>query len=196
MTAADDEANRRHLNALVGGLGTRWREDIERQNVKVLGIPWFELPLFHERDRRHLSIRRLWWRETDYNRKPPSEEFLAQLPQLLAAAKLELEADKREIAAELAAGRELLRQARRPPCEDCLRPESRCRVRCLRSMGVTDRPEPETVRRNPYVDLANAPPWLRTILHEHFPDPSKVLIEELEEKLAMLRRRAVDEPKP
>jgi hypothetical protein len=134
MSAADDEASRRHLAALIGGPGTRWREDIERQNVRVLGVPWFELPLFHERDRRHLSIRHLRWRETDYNRKPPSEEFLAQLPQLLAAAKLELEADKREIAADTAAARELLRQARQPPCEQCLRPESPCKLRCLRSL--------------------------------------------------------------
>jgi len=101
---------------------------------------WFTLPL---------EVRRMYWRETDYNRKPPSPEFMARLPQVLADALREVEDDKREIAAATAAARELLHQARRPPCEDCLRPASPCRKRCLRSMGVVDRSEPETIRRNP-----------------------------------------------
>ena len=99
--------------------------------------------------------------------------------------------DEREAVAATASERELLRQAEaRRPCEQCLRPETPCHVRCLRSLGVVERPEPETIRRKPYVDLAKALPWLRTILHEHFPDPSRVLIEDLEEKITALRRAA------
>lgn len=79
----------------------------------------------------------MWWRETDYNRKPPSQEFMMRLPQLLPAAKIEAENDKREIAADIAVGRELLSRAQRPPCEECLRPASPCKVRCLRSMLFT-----------------------------------------------------------
>ena len=104
-----------------------------------------------------------------------------------------------DIAVDTAAAREVLRQAEaaRRPCEQCLR-QPPCRVRCLRSLGVAERPEPETIRRKLYVDLANAPPWLRKILHEHFPDPNKVLIEELEPTLRRLRRQAYEreDPKP
>jgi hypothetical protein len=42
--------------------------------------------------------------------------------------------NKREIAADVAPAREFLRQARKPPCEQCLRPASPCKERCLRSM--------------------------------------------------------------
>jgi Protein of unknwon function (DUF3310) len=167
-----------YINHTIASVEDKERAAASAQSV-ILGIIWFELPL---------SIRRMWWKETNYNRKPPSEDFTTRLPQLLAAVQVEIENDKREIAADTARARELLSRAQQPPCEQCLRPEAPCCVRCLRSMGVADRPEPETIRHNPYVDLANAPPWLRTILHEHFPDPSKVIIEELEKKLAMLRR--------
>jgi hypothetical protein len=85
---------------------------------------WFYTPL---------SFRQQWWRETDYKRKPPSEEYLRQMPELLAAVKREVENDKREIAADTAKAIELLRQARQPPCEECLRSLS-CKARCLRSM--------------------------------------------------------------
>jgi hypothetical protein len=94
----------------------------EANEFKLLGVSWLDLPHFHERDRQHLSIRRLWWRETDYSRRPPSPEFMARLPQLLADAQREVENDKRERAADAARARELLRQARKPPCEQCLRP--------------------------------------------------------------------------
>jgi hypothetical protein len=154
--------------------------DAEAQ-MKILGVPWFDLPI---------EVRRMYWRETDYNRRPPSPEFMARLPELLAVEQAKVEDDKRELAAELAAGLKLLRQAREPPCEQCLRPHAPCRVRCLRSIGVTDRPESETIRRNPYVDLASAPPWLQTILHEHFHDPNKVLIEDLEARIETLRAPA------
>ena len=108
---------------------------------KLLGVPWLDLPHFHERDRRHLSIRRLWWCETDYNRRPPSPEFMARLPQLLADAQREVENDKRERVAAAAVARELLHQARKPPCEQCLRPASSpCTERCLQSMLRPDDP--------------------------------------------------------
>jgi hypothetical protein len=94
-------------------------------DLVVHGLRWSDMPV---------PVRRQWWRETDYSREPPSQEFLRQLPELMAAAKLELEADKREIAADTAAARELLRQARQPRCEDCLRPPPGCGERCLRSM--------------------------------------------------------------
>jgi uncharacterized protein DUF3310 len=101
-------------------------EDKKREaRPVILGIPWFELPL---------SIRRLWWKETDYNQRSPSPEFMLQLPQFLAAAQIEVENDKREIAADTTAALALLHQARQPPCEDCLRPASPCKERCLRSM--------------------------------------------------------------
>jgi hypothetical protein len=99
--------------------------------MKILGVPWFDLPL---------EVRRMYWRETDYNRRPPSQEFMARLPQLLADALREVENDKREFAAELAAGLKLLSQAREPPCEQCLRPASPCKERCLRSMLHPDDP--------------------------------------------------------
>jgi hypothetical protein len=83
---------------------------------KLLGVPWFSLPCFHERDRQHLSIRALWWRETDYNRHAPSPEFMARLPRLLADAQREVANDKRERVAYAAEARELLLQA----CEQCL----------------------------------------------------------------------------
>jgi hypothetical protein len=54
MTDRGDEANRRHLSALVGGR-TCWREHIE-QGTKVLGIQW---------DKLSLEFRRKWWKATD-----------------------------------------------------------------------------------------------------------------------------------
>lgn len=59
---------------------------------------------------------------------------MARLPQVLAAAQLELQKDKREIATDTARVSELLGQARRPPCEQCLRPASPCKERCLRDL--------------------------------------------------------------
>jgi hypothetical protein len=128
MTAADDEANRRFFEALIGGPHTRWHEAIKQRNVRILGIPWFQLPLF---------IRQVWWEKTDYHNKLPSPEFTARMPELLAAAQARLEADRREIADDAAAGLALLRQARQPPCEQCLLTPP-CRVRCLRSLGVSE----------------------------------------------------------
>jgi hypothetical protein len=119
----DDEANRWHLEALVGG-DTRWRRHIE-QGIRVLGVQWDKLPL---------EVRRRWWRETGYNRLPPSPEFAARMPELLAAEQPKLENKKREIVADSAHAHELLSRARRPPCEQCLRPASPCKLRCLRSM--------------------------------------------------------------
>jgi hypothetical protein len=40
MTAADDEANRRHLAALIGSPDTRWREHLEREKQLV----WSDVP--------------------------------------------------------------------------------------------------------------------------------------------------------
>jgi hypothetical protein len=101
------------------------KAQVQADKFKVLGVAWFELPI---------KIRRLWWRETDFNRKPPSPEFMERLPPVLAAAKLELENDKREIAADVAHAHELLSQARKPPCESCLRPAAPCQRRCLRPL--------------------------------------------------------------
>jgi hypothetical protein len=95
------------------------------QEPKILGVAWFDLPI---------RIRRLWWRETDYNRRPPSLEFMARLPQLLADAQLEAAKHRREIAADVAHAHELLSQARKPPCESCLRPAAPCQRRCLRPL--------------------------------------------------------------
>jgi hypothetical protein len=96
----------------------QWIEDCS-------GALWRKLPL---------KVRQMWWRETDYNRLPPSPEFTARLPEVLAAAQVERENERREIAADIVRAQDFLRQARRPPCEECLRPASPCKVRCLRSV--------------------------------------------------------------
>src|SRR5262245_1328904 len=116
------EANHWHLEALVGG-NTRWRERIEQ--VRVLDVRWDKLPL---------AVRRMWWRETDYSRRPASPEFMAQLPQLLADEQAKVEAIKCEIADATARACVLLSEARQLPCKQCLRPASPYRERCLRSM--------------------------------------------------------------
>jgi dCTP deaminase len=120
----DVEANRHHLEGLVGGR-TRWREHIEQKDFKVLDIPWFKLPI---------DTRRRWWRRTKYNRRPPSAKFMAWLPRFLTHDQAKADKNKRARAAELAAGRALLSRAQQPPCEQCLRPWSPCQVRCLRSI--------------------------------------------------------------
>ena len=40
MTAADDEANRRHLAALIGSPDTRWREHLEQEKQ----LAWMDAP--------------------------------------------------------------------------------------------------------------------------------------------------------
>jgi hypothetical protein len=133
-----------HYENLCAACRKSARDIVVMQAEEEHGMRWFDLPLFHERNRRQLSIRHLWWREADGNRCPPSPEFIARLPQLLAAAKLELENDKREIAADTAKAIKFLRQARRPLCEQCLRLTPPCRVRCLRSVM-----QPLTLRGTP-----------------------------------------------
>jgi hypothetical protein len=93
--------------------------------TEILGVPWQKVPL---------KVRQLWWRETDYSRRPPSPEFIALLPEALAEAQAELENERREITADISRAREFLRQVRQPPCELCLRPASPCRLRCLRAV--------------------------------------------------------------
>jgi hypothetical protein len=92
------EANRRHLAALVGGRG-RWQEHVE-QSPKVLGVQWDKLPP---------GFRQQWWEATDYGRHEPSPELAARMPELLAAARLEAENDKRELAADTDRAVEVLR---------------------------------------------------------------------------------------
>jgi hypothetical protein len=101
MTAADDEANRRHLAALIGSRDTRWQEHIE-QGLKVLDTQWDKLPR---------SFIRRWWKATDYGQRPPSLGSAAQLPELLTAAQAKLEHTKREIAADTAHARGFLSKA-------------------------------------------------------------------------------------
>lgn len=93
----DAEANRRHLEALVGGR-THWREHIE-QGTKVLDVSWDKLPL---------KFRQEWWKATDYGRHPPAPEFTARMSELLAIEQAKLENLKREIAADTARAKELL----------------------------------------------------------------------------------------
>jgi hypothetical protein len=127
----DAEANRLHIEALVGGR-TRWREHIEL----VLGVSW---------DRHPLNFRRAWWEATDYGQHPPGSE--EQMAELLAAEQAGLDDVRREILTDTARARELLLACwrERPPlpgrvdhlgrgCAECLRPASPCRERCLRSM--------------------------------------------------------------
>ena len=106
-----------------------------KRMMDVLGSPWRELPL---------GVRQAWWAETDYSRTPPSPEFMARLPQLMVAEQAKEDARKRRIAADTARGREMLSQARTPPCEQCLRSPP-CAVRCLRSMFTT---APDGFRQN------------------------------------------------
>jgi hypothetical protein len=122
---SNDEANRWHLAGLGGGGRTRWREQIERKDFKVLGIPWFELPKY---------FRRRWWRRTRYGQRPSTVKFMAWAPRFLAHNQIKADKDKRKLAAELAAGLALLRRAQPPPRKQCLRPQSPCQKRCLRSL--------------------------------------------------------------
>jgi hypothetical protein len=92
-------------------------------------LRWFELPM---------SVRRKWWRATNGNTTPASTEFLAKLPALLASAESKLRETKHEIASDIAAAQKLLERARLPPCERCLRPHSPCRLRCLRSLRMSE----------------------------------------------------------
>jgi hypothetical protein len=127
MTERDDEANRWHLEALVG-VRTRWREHVERE-AKFLGIPWSEVPR---------TFFKKWWKATGWGRHPPSPEFAAQVPQLLVEDRAKLDRIKRKAVADTGRAREVLRQAEtRRPCEQCLRPASPCTERCLRSMLQT-----------------------------------------------------------
>jgi hypothetical protein len=131
LTVATSDANRFHIEALVGGR-TRWHEHIEL----VLGVSWDKLPL---------RFRREWWEATDYGGYPPESE--SRMAELLAAEQTGLENTQREILADTARAREFLLACWRqqPPlpgrvdhlgrgCAECLRPASPCRERCLRSM--------------------------------------------------------------
>jgi hypothetical protein len=121
MTERDDEANRRHPAALVGGPGTRWREHCE-QDVEVRGVRWDKLPL---------KFRRSWWKATDYNQHPPSPGWTALAPALLAAAQAKLEAATRKAKTDTIRARAALHRAEvQLPCGQC-RPLTSCRVRCL-----------------------------------------------------------------
>jgi hypothetical protein len=124
---------------------------IKANEFKLLGIPWFDLPRPQEKSAPRPD--RAWWKETDYGRKPPSPEFMARLPQLIADAQRELENEKREIAADVARAHEFLVACWRqqPPlhghvdhlgrgCAQCLRPASPCTERCLRSKLHPDDP--------------------------------------------------------
>jgi hypothetical protein len=107
-------------------IGMLWRDEPPpRKEPKILGIPWRDLPL---------PIRQMWWRGTDYNRLPPSPEFLRQLALFMVDCDLFDDYECREIAADVAHARELLSQARKPPCESCLRPAAPCQRRCLRPL--------------------------------------------------------------
>jgi hypothetical protein len=86
-------------------IGMLWRDEPPPRKVPViLGVPWFDLPL---------SIRQMWWKETNYNRLPPSPEFAARMPELLAVEQAKLEADKREAVAATTSALEVLRHRRR-----------------------------------------------------------------------------------
>jgi hypothetical protein len=90
----------------------------------ILGVPWNKLPI---------EFRRKWWRATDFNQHPPSPEFEAQMPELLAVEQaLEINR-RRKIAADTARAREFLARDHQR-CGECLRPASPCERRCLRSM--------------------------------------------------------------
>jgi hypothetical protein len=116
----NEEANRRHLEALIG-----IPPEFITRAPAILDVPWFKLPK---------SFRGTWWRATGYGQHPPAPEFTAQLPQLIAAVKAEIENSKREIATAREVERSRQAQARRP-CESCLRPTP-CQERCLRLMTV------------------------------------------------------------
>lgn len=124
--------------------GMLWRDEpLPRKEPKILGVSWFDLPRQRGREgrkAREARFRRLWLKATDYGRHPPSQEFMARLPELLAAAQLEDEADKREDEADIARARELLSQVRKPPCESCLRPAAPCQRRCLRPLLLSNDP--------------------------------------------------------
>lgn len=86
-------------------IDTLWHDQPPpRKEPELLGVPWRKLPK---------KFRQRWWKETDYGRLPPSPEFMARLPQLIAAAKLEDENDKREIAADVARAREITEAGRK-----------------------------------------------------------------------------------
>jgi hypothetical protein len=107
-------------------IGVLWRDEPPpRKEPDILSVRWRELPI---------KFRLRWWEETNYGRKPPSPEFVAALPQLLTDAQVESENEKRVIVVDVAHARELLRQARKPPCESCLRPAAPCQRRCLRPL--------------------------------------------------------------
>src|SRR5262245_51855116 len=128
-------------------LAAAWHRAHDRKPVEleICGIQWKKLPL---------GIRQRWWRETNYNRLPPSAEFMERLPQLLANEQAKADEEKQEIKAAVARAREILADAwrRQPPlhsgrvdhlgrgCAECLRTASPCQVRCLRSMLPTREP--------------------------------------------------------
>jgi hypothetical protein len=127
----NEQANQYHLEALIGGKATRWREHLER--TRVHGTVFTDLPL---------PVRKAWWRETDYGRKEPTPEFLGRLPELVATEEAKRDKVQAEVAADTAAARTLLSHAAQQlPCETCLRPQAPCRVRCLRSLGTAPRPQ-------------------------------------------------------
>jgi len=118
---------------------------------EILRIPWRKLPLL---------FRQRWWQATDYGRELPAPEFIATMPELLTTAQLFEDDRQARFAAELAAGREVLRQAHQPPCEQCLRSPP-CQQRCLRSMlRLHQRQQAQRPNRN---RNRNHPPLQRTI---------------------------------
>jgi hypothetical protein len=128
-------------------IGMLWHDESPPPVLpEILGVPWRDLPRQRGREGRKARegrFQRRWWKETDYGRRPPSEEFMARAPELLAAAQLEDENDKREDAADIARAQELLSKARQPPCEEgCLRDPS-CKERCLRNMTNRGRRRPD-----------------------------------------------------
>jgi hypothetical protein len=105
------------------------RDLVGMQSEETHGLRWFDLPV---------KIRRRWWKETNYNSRSPSPEFLARLPQLLAAAQHKVEEIAQEVAADLERARKFLDALPLPPCGDCLRPRSPCEQRCLRAMLMSE----------------------------------------------------------
>jgi hypothetical protein len=85
-------------------IGNLWHDELPPPVLpNIHGVSWFDLPK---------SIRQIWWRETGYGRHPPSPEFMASLPELIAVEHTRREDDKREAAAETVRTLAELRQAR------------------------------------------------------------------------------------
>jgi hypothetical protein len=82
-----------------------WHDELSPPVLpEILGVPWRKLPQQRGREgkARLGKFKNLWWRATDYGQHLLSPEFMARLPELLAAAQREDENDKREDAADIA----------------------------------------------------------------------------------------------